>query len=69
MKGVDWNLRDLPESKISTCKSDEHEGKRRGLDCRLVMTLFNDAEAIGEIQLYQNGTETYYCNECYEDIL
>ena len=41
---VDWNPRDLPESKITTCKGDDHEGKRRGLNCRLVMTFFNDEQ-------------------------
>ena len=66
---VDWNPKDLPFEKIGTCKSDDHEGKRRGLKCRLTMRMANDEEAIGEIQMYKSGTESYYCNDCYEALL
>ena len=61
---VDWNPKDLPEEKISTCKSDDHEGKRRGLECRLTMRYANDDET-----MYMSGTESYYCIDCYEDLL
>ncbi len=64
-----WNPRDLVESKISTCKSDDHEGKRRGLSCRLVMTLADDGFSGYDVQQYISGTEKYYCDECYEELL
>lgn len=62
-KIVEWNPKDLPEEKIATCKCDDHEGKRRGLKCRLTMHYADDNE-----HEYISGTEEYYCEECYEGL-